>query len=267
MSESVTTVSPGTGSPGAASPVSIVIADDEAILLESLAGKLAQFWPQARIVARAGSGEEALEAIDQLQPQVAFLDIQMGEVNGLDVAARARHACHYVFITAYDKYAVAAFETGAIDYLLKPYSNERLQDCIARVQKRLQAPPVDIIAALRLLHQQGSPYLRRLKVQIGARIWLIPVDEVICLKAAGRYVQIITREREGLVRLPLKSLLAQLDPDRFWHIHRSIVINIDQLDHVRAGDAEQYYACMKGLDEALPISRSAQHLFRTPSMD
>ena len=240
----------------------VLIADDENILRESLAKKLSQMWPDAQIVAQVASGEDALEALNQLQPQVAFLDIQMGELSGLDAAASAEVDCHFVFITAYDKYAVSAFEAGAVDYLLKPFSNERLQACVSRLQKRLQQRPTDLLTALRLLHKSETGYLRRLKVQIGARIWLVPVDEVICLKAAGRYVQVVTREREGLMRLPLKVLLAQLDPDVFWQIHRSIVINIEQLDHVRASDSEQYLAYMKGLDEALPVSRSAQHLFR-----
>lgn len=241
----------------------VIIADDEPILLDSLAHKLSRFWPQANILARCQSGEEALEAIQAQPVQVAFLDIQMGTMSGIEVALAARQPCHFVFITAFDHYAVAAFETGAIDYLLKPYSDERLQACIDRVQQRLQQLPLDIRQVLHTLQQQAAPdYLKRLKVQIGNRIWLVAVEDILFLQASGRYIKVVTKEREALLRTPLKSLLTQLDPDQFWQIHRSIVINLQHLDHVNASEPEQLQVFIKGCSSALPVSRSAQHLFR-----
>lgn len=241
----------------------VIIADDEPILLDSLAHKLSRFWPQANILARCQSGEEALEAIQAQPVQVAFLDIQMGTMSGIEVALAAKQPCHFVFITAFDHYAVAAFETGAIDYLLKPYSDERLQACIDRVQQRLQQLPLDIRQVLHTLQQKVAPdYLKRLKVQIGNRIWLVAVEDILFLQASGRYIKVVTKEREALLRTPLKSLLTQLDPDQFWQIHRSIVINLQHLDHVNASEPEQLQVFIKGCSSALPVSRSAQHLFR-----
>lgn len=246
----------------------VIIADDEPILLDSLAHKLSRYWPQASVLARCLSGEDALEAMQSHPVQVAFLDIQMGGISGIDVALAANKGCHFVFITAFDHYAVSAFEAGAIDYLLKPYSDERLQACIARVQQRLHSIPDDISQVLqRLQHQAGHDYLKRLKVQIGNRIWLIAVEDILYLHASGRYVKVVTAEREALLRMPLKSLLSQLDPEYFWQIHRSIVINLRHLDHVNASEPEQLQVYIKGSNTALPVSRSAQHLFRQMTQD
>lgn len=246
----------------------LIIADDEPILLDSLAHKLSRYWPQATVLARCLSGEEALEAIQTNPVQVAFLDIQMGNISGIDVALAANKGCHFVFITAFDHYAVSAFETGAIDYLLKPYSDERLQACIARVQQRLNSTPDDISQVLQRLQSHIAPdYLKRLKVQIGNRIWLIAVDDILYLHACGRYVKVVTKEREALLRMPLKALLSQLEPDNFWQIHRSIVINLAHLDHVNSSEPEQLQLYIKGVSTALPVSRSYQHLFRSVSME
>src|SRR5690606_19694176 len=183
----------------------LIIADDEPILLDSLAHKLSRYWPQATVLARCLSGEEALESIQTKPVHVAFLDIQMGGISGIDVALAANKSCHFVFITAFDHYAVSAFETGAIDYLLKPYSDKRLQACIARVQQRLNSMPDDISQVLQRLQSHIVPdYLKRLKVQIGNRIWLIAVEDILYLHACGRYVKVVTKEREALLRMPLK---------------------------------------------------------------
>lgn len=241
----------------------LMLADDEPILLDSLAHKLKRYWPQATVVARCLSGEEALEALQSCEVQVAFLDIQMGTLSGIEVALAAANRCHFVFITAFDHYAVSAFETGAIDYLLKPYSDERLQACIARVQQRLQQVPADISQVLQhLIQPPGPEYLKRLKVQIGHRIWLIAVEDILYLQASGRYVKVVTKAREALLRSPLKSLLTQLDPEHFWQIHRSIVINLQHLDHVNVSEPEQFQVYLQGVNQPLPVSRSAQHLFR-----
>lgn len=246
--------------------VNLIIADDEPILLDSLAAKLNKFWPDANIVARCQSGEDALAALHTHKVQAAFLDIQMGDMTGIDVALQASGRCHFVFVTAYDQYAVTAFETGAIDYLLKPYSDQRLLSCIDRVNQRLAHQPLDITQTLLNLHQQ-RPFLKRIKVQIGNRIWLVSVTDILYFQASGRYVKVITQEREALVRMPLKSLLTQLDPEHFWQIHRSIVINLNHLDHVSTCEPEQLQVHMKGIEDPLPVSRSSQHLFRNMTTD
>lgn len=242
--------------------VNVIVAEDEQILLDSLALKIRKFWPEANIVAKSHSGEEALENILKKPVQVAFLDIQMGDMSGIEVALKAARQCHFIFVTAYDQYAVSAFEAGAIDYLLKPYSDARLQDCIDRVRERLGSIPLDISQTLLRLQKEEQKYLKRIKVQIGNRIWLVPVEEVLYLQASGRYVQVVTSTLEALVRMPLKALMDQLDPEYFWQIHRSIAINIHHLDHVSTCEPEQLQVHMKGRPDALPVSRSSQYLFR-----
>ncbi len=241
----------------------LLIAEDEEILRLSLAKKLQKYWPAATIVAQCCSGEEALAALEQHQPEVAFLDVQMGALSGLDVACLSSHRCHLVFVTAYDQYAVKAFETGALDYLLKPYSDARLQQCISRLQQRLEqaSPPQALDPALFPSTQSGK-YLRQLTLQLGNKIWLQNTADILYFHASGRYVEVVTTEREFVVRTPLKELEKQLDPAIFWRIHRSTLINSQQLDHVKALDSEQMQAWMKGCSKPLAISRSAQHRFK-----
>ena len=240
--------------------VRLLIAEDEEILRLSLRKKLAKYWPDAELVAECSNGEEALAALEQLQPDVAFLDVQMGSLSGLDVACLTAHLCHLVFVTAYDQYAVKAFEAGAIDYLLKPYSDARLQQCISRLQQRLPQAPIRLDRAL--LQPTVGSYLSQLKLQLGNKIWLQKTADILYFHASGRYVEVVTTEREFVVRTPLKELEKQLDPQLFWRIHRSTLINIQQLDHVKTLDSEQMQAWMKGGNKPLAISRSAQHLFK-----
>lgn len=241
--------------------VKLLIAEDEEILRLSLCKKLATLWPEAELVAACSNGEDALQAMEQLQPDIAFLDVQMGNLSGLDVACLSAHLCHLVFVTAYDQYAVKAFEAGAIDYLLKPYSDARLQQCIDRLQQRLHQAPVRLDA--KLFHPAGTaPYLSQLKLQLGNKIWLQKPEDILYFHASGRYVEVMTTEREFVVRTPLKELEKQLNPNMFWRIHRSTLINIQQLDHVKTLDSEQMQAWMKGCNQPLAISRSAQHLFK-----
>jgi len=247
--------------------VKILIAEDEEILRISLENKLKKFWPSAEIIASVACGQEALEALNHLKPDIAFLDIQMGDLTGIEVAQKTSHNCHTVFITAYDKYAIQAFETGAIDYLLKPYSDKRLQECISRLNERLSSVPINLKQLLIDVNSTGEPFLKRLKVQIGNKLWLLPVEKIICFKACGRYVKVHTSEREALVRMPLRNLCEQLDPDIFWQVHRSTVINIEQLDYVNTTDNEQMQAHLKDFIEPVAISRSFAHLFRNICTD
>ena len=240
----------------------LLIADDESILLKSLAQKLIRFWPESTIISQCASGTEALQALQQYQPDVAFLDIKMGDMSGLEVANQYGSNCHYVFITAFDEYAVSAFEADAIDYLLKPYSDERLQSCIDRVHKRLLNPPTDIYKLISQLRTNKSNLISRITVQIGNRTWLIDVGDIICFIASGRYVRVITPEREALLRQPLKNILNRLDPNQFWQVHRSAIININHMDHVKHVEQDHLTVKMKGFAEESPVSRSSQHLFR-----
>jgi len=247
--------------------VNIVIAEDEEILRINLERKLKNHWPQGNIIASAKCGKEALESIENLKPDVVFLDIQMGDLTGIEVIQQCKHQCHVVFITAYDKYAIEAFEAGAIDYLLKPYSDKRLKDCIDRLSVRLASAPIDIKQLLSHISPSNESYLKWLKIQIGSKLWLLDIKDIICFKACGRYVKVLTKGREALVRMPLKSLSLQLDPDIFWQVHRSTIVNIKHLDFVQTSDSEQMHAHMKQLPDAIAVSRSFAHLFRNLSAD
>jgi len=247
--------------------INILVAEDEEILRVSLLAKLQKYWPKTVSITAVSSGSEALEVLNELKPEIAFLDIQMGDISGIEVVKQTNHCCHVVFVTAYDKYAIQAFDAGAIDYLLKPYSDVRLKECIARVNVRLSSVPLDLKQLLINVNSSGDQYIKRLKIQIGNKIWLIPVGDIICLKASGRYIKVLTKEREALVRMPLKNLCEQLDPDFFWQVHRSTVMNISHLDHVKNIDHEQVQAHMKNMKEPVAISRSFSHLFRNVSCE
>jgi len=245
----------------------ILVAEDEEILRVSLINKLKKYWPQPLSITSVSSGSEALRMLNELKPDIAFLDIQMGEISGIEVVKQTNHCCHVVFVTAFDKYAIQAFDAGAIDYLLKPYSDTRLKECIERVNIRLSSVPLDLKQLLLNVNNSGKQYIKRLKVQIGNKIWLVPLENIICLQASGRYVKVLTKEREALVRIPLKALCEQLDPDVFWRVHRSTVVNISHLDYVKYIDHEQIQAQMKNMKDPVAISRSFSHLFRNLSSD
>jgi len=247
--------------------VDILVAEDEEILRTSLMTKLHKYWPQDINIYSATNGSEALQILDNINPDIAFLDIQMGDMTGMDVVKKTSRCCHVVFVTAYDEYAIEAFDAGAIDYLLKPYSDSRLKECIDRLNVRLSSVPVDLKQLLQKTNLSENKYLKRLKLQIGNKIWLAPIEDIICLKASGRYVKVLTNEREALVRTPLKNLCEQLDPDIFWQIHRSTVINISHLDHVKNVDHEQIQAHMYGIKDPITISRSFSHLFKSLSAE
>lgn len=250
-----------------------LIAEDEPILRAQLKAKLKKLWPELDIVAEVGDGQAALEAITKLQPQLAFLDINMPEMTGIDVArelAQAQHgSCHLVFVTAFDQYALTAFETGAIDYVLKPYSDERLRATIARLQQRLLAadtPSIQDLMALADRLKQGSPAqaerLRWIKASVGSNLLLIAVDDVLFFQSDEKYTVVATREFDALIRTPIKDLLAGLDPDQFWQIHRSTIVNVTAIETVSRDDHAQALVVVRGRKEKLAVSRTFSHRFK-----
>ncbi|TQV85908.1 LytR/AlgR family response regulator transcription factor [Aliikangiella coralliicola] len=247
--------------------VKILIAEDESILRNSLARKLSNYWSDSKIVAQAENGIDALDSLNRLKPDVAFLDIRMGGLTGIQVVQQATHHCHIVFVTAFDQYAIEAFEKGAIDYLLKPVTDARLIECIKRIQSRLSEIPADLQSLLAQFTSSGKIYLKHLKIQIGTKLWVVPTSEVISIQASGRYVKIVTGKREGLIRIPLKKLLENLDPDVFWQIHRSTVININYLRHVKNADGEQMEAIMRELSKSLQVSKGFSQQFRSTKIE
>jgi len=242
-----------------------LIAEDEPLMRERLKEKLAVVWPELSIVAEATDGDEALALFDAHSPQIAFLDIRMPGRTGLEVAASIGSDCHIVFITAYDQYALAAFEAGAVDYLLKPVEEDRLAQTVERVKRKLAAPPADLsalIAQLREATPSARQRLRWIKAAVGKQVKLIAVSDVVYFQSDAKYTRVVLAQSDAYIRTPLKDLLAELDPDKFWQVHRSTVVNLDQVAGVLREDAERQFVLLKQRPERLPISRQFTHLFK-----
>jgi DNA-binding LytR/AlgR family response regulator len=255
-----------------------LIADDEPMLRDELAALLAQAWPELRVVAQARNGREAVALFESHAPDVCFLDVQMPGLSGVEAARLIGHRAHLVFVTAFDQYALQAFEHGVLDYLVKPVKPARLAETVARLQERLRVaqPAVNSEALLQQLAAQllragsaspspGAP-LRWLRVQVAKTLRLISVDEIDFLRADSKYTLVAWRDgdapAEALVTLSLKDLVAQLDPTNFVQVHRSTVVNLVAIDHVVRGENETATIHLKGRSEVLPVSRSFLHLFR-----
>jgi DNA-binding LytR/AlgR family response regulator len=264
-------------------PPTALIAEDEPLLAAGLQAALARLWPALRIVANVGDGALATERALALRPTVCLLDIRMPGASGLDVAQALAEDWPagvafplLVFVTAYDQYALQAFERQAVDYLLKPVDEARLAACVLRLQQRLaeRAPPADALqqAVQQLRALIGDtpvadgaavvPRLDVITVQAGALVHLVPVDEVIYFEAADKYVRVVTRDREHLVRMPLKELLPQLDPQRFWQVHRGTVVQARCIASARREETGKLTLTLKGRPETLTASRLFAHRFR-----
>jgi DNA-binding LytR/AlgR family response regulator len=260
----------------AARPTAL-IADDEPLLREALKGQLAQAWPELEVVAEARNGREAIRLFDAGQPEVCFLDVQMPGLSGVEAARHIGRRAHLVFVTAFDQYAVQAFAQGALDYLVKPVELARLADTVTRLKDRLRAaqPATNTDALLQQLTEQlerlqgrtGVAPLRWIKAQVGQTLRLISVDDIDYLRAEHKYTTVAWRgdrgePAEAIVRTPLKDLAARLDPAQFAQVHRSAVVNLRAVSHVKRGDNETADIHLKGRPEILPVSRSFLHLFK-----
>jgi DNA-binding LytR/AlgR family response regulator len=249
---------------------SAVIADDEPLMREQLRARLAEAWPQLEIVAEARNGAEAVERIAAERPDVAFLDIRMPGMTGIEAAreiATLERVPEIVFVTAYDQYAVGAFEQGAIDYVLKPAERERLALTAQRIQKRLKersTTPAALQETLARLAQKLEPNarLKWIQASVGAHIQMIPVEEVLFFISDEKYTRVQTAQQEALIRKPIKELLAELDPAQFWQIHRSTLVNARAVAGVTRDERGRQLVSIKGRPEKLEVSRSYAHLFK-----
>ena len=242
-----------------------LIAEDEPLLAEELSDALARLWPELTVVARARDGIDAVRLVDEHAPDVVFLDIQMPGMTGLEVARQLGSRAHVVFVTAFDQHAIAAFEQGAVDYVLKPVSIPRLATAVARVRERLGRAPADLSALLRELATQrgdGRTYLRWVNASVGQSIRLITVEEICYFKADSKYTMVVTPTAESLIKKPIKELCDELDPAQFWQIHRSTLVNMSHVAAVTRDIRGHLQLKLKQRNEALPVSESYTHLFR-----
>jgi DNA-binding LytR/AlgR family response regulator len=227
---------------------SAILAEDETVLREELRQYL----------------REALDLIERHAPDILFLDIEMPLLSGLDVAQQAQGRCHIAFVTAYDMHAVAAFETGAVDYILKPLERPRLRLAVERLQQRLNSAPPNLDVLLRELAQTAAPrrHLRWINASVGQNTLVITVDEVMYFQADTKYTKVVTATHEALIRKSLQELQSELDPSIFWPIHRSTVVNANAIAGVSRDLRGRLSVTLKHRQERLSVSESHQHLFR-----
>ncbi len=302
-------------------PTTCLIADDEPLLRDHLASHLARLWPALQVVAQARNGREAVALCAQHRPDIVFLDVHMPGLSGVDAARAIREAeaaerlaaradapgasgavgadsaaatgrrSQLVFVTAYEQYAVQAFEQGAVDYLVKPFEAHRLDDTVARLRERLLSPGAAAAPALalpgdgapdadapddgsgridavlarlaaRLQHAGGRAWLQWIKASVGNAVRLIPVDEVIYLRSDEKYTLVVWQGGEALIRKPIRELVDELDPECFAQVHRSVIVNLRAIAQVVRGANDTADVHLRGRPETLPVSRSFLHLFR-----
>lgn len=248
--------------------VTALIAEDEAPQRRALQQQLRTAWPELEVVAVCEDGLSALDAVTQHRPRVAFLDIRMPGVSGLDVARQVvAQGGLVVFTTAYEDYAIRAFEAGAADYLLKPVQDARLAQAVERMQARLaeaRAPDMrslidDLEARLR---PQGDRLIRWITASVGDSVRMIAIDEVLFFQAQDKYVRVVTADDEAIIRMSLKELLGGLDPDVFWQVHRGVLVRVQAIDRVRKDELGRHQLSVKGRNDVLPVSGAFQQRFR-----
>lgn len=248
--------------------ITAIIAEDEKPLRDALRAMLGIAWPELEVVAECEDGIAAMEAIAAHRPDISFLDIRMPGVSGLDVARAAVAAkSQVVFTTAYDEYAVRAFEAGAVDYLLKPLQPERLAQAVVRIRERLRdARDVDagerVDAVEIALRPSGTRLIRWISAAVGDSVRMLGIDEVLYFQAQDKYVRVVTASGEAVIRTPIKDLLAGLDPDEFWQVHRGTIVRVSAIDRVRKDELGKSTLQLRGYSDALPVSAAFLHRFR-----
>jgi DNA-binding LytR/AlgR family response regulator len=243
-----------------------VIADDEPLLRAQLRSRLARAWPELEIVHEMENGRDVESVIAEFAPSFFFLDIHMPGVNGLEAARVIGSRAHVVFVTAFDQYAVEAFERGALDYVLKPFNEERLALTVARLKERMATSPPqlqDLMESLvSRLAPRGPEHLRWIKASVGPNVRLIPVEEVLFFQSDEKYTRVVTQDAESLIRKPIRELLEELDPAKFWQIHRATIVNVDHIAAVKRGLKDQAEIALRDHRETLLVSRAFTHLFK-----
>ena len=242
-----------------------LIAEDEPMLRAQLRARLGDAWPELTIVAEAENGEQALALFDERKPDIAFLDIRMPLVSGLEVARTLSGRCHIVFVTAYDEYAVAAFDEGAVDYVLKPVAPERIAKVAMRLKQRVSTPPLDLAALIAKLaaREEGGGPLKWIRASLGSVMQVIAVTDVVYFQAEDKYTKVVTRESEALIKKPIKDLFDELDQEVFWQIHRGTIVNLNAIARIERDWRDQPVITLKSRPEKLTVSRTFAHRFKT----
>ena len=246
-----------------------IIAEDEGAQRQELKDLLRELWPELQVVAECEDGLAAVEALHAHAPDVAFLDIRMPGVSGLEVARVAGSApknAHVVLITAYDEFAVSAFEAGAADYLLKPVRRERLAATIVRLKQRLAegkpAVPLDLVSLLQARLAPQQRWMSWISASAGDTIRMIAVDDVLAFRSEDKYTCVLTAQGTAHIRTPLKDLIGQLDPDVFWQVHRGAIVRVDAIRAIRRDEDGRLRIHLTGSAETVPVSAAFQDRFR-----
>ena len=249
-----------------------IIADDERLMRDQLRMRLGQVWPELEIIGEAKNGDEAIQLVDELKPDFTFLDIRMPGKTGMEAASVIGNKSIIVFVTAYDAYAVEAFERGAIDYVLKPPEQERLQVTVDRLKTRQAKPSaaVDVNASVtamlaQLTEKIAAPkpkYLQWIQASIGQDLRMIPVEEILFFRSDEKYTCVQTEKYEALIRKPVRDLAEELDPALFWQIHRATLVNVNAIEGVTRDIRGRHLVMIKGRSDKLEVSRSFLHLFK-----
>ena len=253
-----------------------IIADDERLMRDLLRTRLSQVWPDLQIVGEAKNGDEAVQLVGELRPDLTFLDIRMPGKTGMEAARDIGAASQVVFVTAYDEYAVEAFERGAVDYVLKPPEPERLKITVERLKERLATPARaatatasvnDTVTAMlsQLAEKIAAPkpkYLQWIQASIGQDLRMIPVEEILFFRSDEKYTCVQTEKFEALIRKPVRDLAEELDPSLFWQIHRATLVNVNAIEGVTRDIRGRHLVLIKGRPDKLEVSRSFLHLFK-----
>ena len=253
-----------------------IIADDERLMRDLLRTRLSQVWPELQILGEAKNGDEAVQLVDELKPDLTFLDIRMPGKTGMEAARDIGNASQVVFVTAYDEYAVEAFERGAVDYVLKPPEPERLKITVERLKERLATPSSgaaaqasvnDTVTAMlsQLAEKITAPkpkYLQWIQASIGQDLRMIPVEDILFFRSDEKYTCVQTEKLEALIRKPVRDLADELDPALFWQIHRATLVNVNAIEGVTRDIRGRHLVLIKGRPEKLEVSRSFLHLFK-----
>jgi DNA-binding LytR/AlgR family response regulator len=249
-----------------------IIADDERLMRDQLRMRLGQVWPELDIIGEAKNGEEAVDLVRELKPDLTFLDIRMPGKTGMEAARQIGAQSNIVFVTAYDQYAVEAFERGALDYVLKPPEQERLQITVERLKERLARPQGalavnDSVTQMlsQLAEKMAAPkpaYLQWIQASIGQDLRMIPVEEILFFRSDEKYTCVQTEKFEALIRKPVRDLAEELDPSLFWQIHRATLVNVNAIEGVTRDIRGRHLVLIKGRPDKLEVSRSFLHLFK-----